>query len=89
MTNQYRYRNVKRYRRLRGAMVAAGLSQDDLGDILHMSAASISNRLRGQQPWRVSEMYAVLAQLGIEKPETVLGYYFPPNGIDLEVGGCS
>ncbi len=89
MTNQYRYRNVKRYRRLRGAMVAAGLSQDDLGDILHMSAASISNRLRGQQPWRLNEMYTVLACLGVEKPEAVLGFYFPPDGIDLEVGGCS
>lgn len=83
------YRTVKRYRRLRGAMVAAGLSQDDLGDILHMSAASISNRLRGQQPWRVDEMYAVLTHLGIEKPEAVLGYYFPRDGQDPEVGGCS
>lgn len=79
---------MKRYRRLRGAMVAAGLSQDDLGDILHMSAASISNRLRGQQPWRLNEMYTVLACLGVEKPEAVLGFYFPLDGIDLEVGGC-
>lgn len=82
------YRNMRRYRRLRGAMVAAGLSQDDLGDILHMSAASISNRLRGQQPWRLNEMYAVLNHLGIEKPETVLGYYFPRAGLDPEEGGC-
>lgn len=81
------YRTVKRYRRLRGALVAAGIDQTDLGDILHMSATSVSNRLRGQQPWRVSEMYAVLAQLGIERPETVLGYYFPPDGLDQEVGG--
>lgn len=82
------YRNMKRYRRLRGAMVAAGLSQDDLGDILHMSAASVSNRLRGQQPWRLNEMYTVLTCLGVEKPEAVLGYYFPCDGLDPEVGGC-
>lgn len=88
MTNQYRYQHVKRYRRLRGALVAAGLNQDDLGDILHISAASVSNRLRGQQSWRLNEMYTVLACLGVEKPEAVLGFYFPQDGQDPEVGGC-
>lgn len=77
----------KKYRRLRGAMIAAGVEQADLADILHLSPTSISNRFRGQQPWRLNEMYAVLAQLGIGKPETVLGYYFPPDGIGPEEGG--
>ena len=85
MENQY---HQKRYRRLRGAMVAAGIGQADLADILHMSPTSISNRLRGQQPWRLDEMYTVLACLDIGKPETVLGYYFPRDGQDQEVGGC-
>lgn len=76
----------KKYRRLRGAMVAAGLGQEDLADILHMSAASVSNRLRGQQSWRVDEMYTILAVLDIGKPEAVLGYYFPPDGLDSENG---
>lgn len=78
----------KKYRRLRGAMVAAGLGQDDLADVLHISPASVSNRLRGCQDWRLGEMYAVLTHLGVGKPEAVLGYYFPPNGLDSEVGGC-
>lgn len=76
----------KKYRRLRGAMVAAGLSQDDLADVLHISPASISNRLRGCQDWRLGEMYTVLDCLGVGKPETVLGYYFPLNGLDSENG---
>lgn len=90
MTNQYqyRYRTVKRYRRLRGALVAAGVDQAGLADILHMSPASVSNRLRGQQPWRLDEMYAILACLDIGKPEAVLGFYFPKDGLDPEVGGC-
>ena len=33
-------------------------------------------------------MYSVLSYLGISKPEVVLGYYFPPDGIDPEVGDC-
>lgn len=83
MKNEYRCQ--KRYRRLRGAMVAAGVSQDDLADILHMSPTSISNRFRGQQPWRLNEMYTTLAYLDIEAPANVLGTYFPPDGV--ETGG--
>lgn len=81
------YRNTKRYRRLRGAMMAAGVEQADIADILHLSPTSVSNRFRGQQPWRLDEMYAVLSHLGIGKPEAVLGYYFPPDGIGSEEGG--
>lgn len=85
MKNQY---HQKRYRRLRGAMVAAGVSQDDLANTLKLSPTSVSNRFRGQQPWRSNEMYAVLGYLGISKPEVVLGYYFPPDGLAPEVGDC-
>ena len=73
---------IKGYRRLRGALITAGLTQEDLADVLRVSPASISNRFRGQQDWHISEMYATLNFLKIEAPETVLGLYFPPDGLD-------
>ena len=75
----------KLYRRLRGALVAAGLGQEDLADVLRMSPTSISNRFTTRQDWRVSEMYAVLDYLGIEQPASVLGFYFPKDGVEETV----
>jgi hypothetical protein len=85
LKNQY---HQKRYRRLRGAMVAVGVDQAGIASLLKLSPTSISNRFRGYQDWRSGEMYSVLSYLGISKPEVVLGYYFPPDGIDPEVGDC-
>ena len=73
---------IKRYRRLRGALIAAGLAQEDLADILRISTTSISNRFRGRHDWHLREMYAVLTCLGIERPASVLGLYFPPDGVE-------
>lgn len=73
---------VKRYRRLRGALIAAGLAQEDLADVLRISPTSVSNRFTGRHDWRLHEMYAVLAYLGIERPASVLGLYFPPDGVE-------
>ena len=73
---------IKRYRRLRGALIAAGLGQEDLADVLRMSPTSISNRFTGRQDWHLREMYTVLAYLGIERPASVLGLYFPPDGVE-------
>lgn len=75
---------AKKYLRLRGAMVAAGLTQDDLADILRMSPTSINNRFCGRQDWRSGEMYAILEHLGIDHPAAVLGQYFPPFGEEVE-----
>lgn len=74
---------IEKYRRLRGALIAAGLTHEDLADALRISPTSISNRFRGRQDWRISEMYAVLSYLKIEAPETVLGLYFPQDGLDM------
>lgn len=82
------YYNKQRFRRLRGSLIAAGISHDDLANILHMSKTSLSNRFCGRLPWRLSEMYTILTYIGIEKPEAVLGFYFPLDGRDQEVGGC-
>ena len=73
---------VKRYRRLRGALISAGLAQEDLADILLISTTSVSNRFTGRHDWHLREMYAVLAYLGIERPASVLGLYFPPDGVE-------
>ena len=82
------YYNRQRFRRLRGSLIAAGISHEDLADILHMSSSALSNRFCAKLPWRLDEMYSILAHIGVEKPEAVLGYYFPRNGQDQEVGGC-
>lgn len=71
----------RRYRRLRGALLAAGITHGDLARLLHLSLASMSNRFCGKQPWRSNEMYAILSYLGISSPETVLGDYFPRDGL--------
>lgn len=73
---------IKRYRRLRGALLSAGLGQEDLADALKVSPTSISNRFTGRQEWHLSEMYAVLDCLGIEQPASVLGEYFPRDGVE-------
>lgn len=82
------YYNRQRFRRLRGSLIAAGISHQDLADILHMSTSALSNRFCARLPWRLDEMYTILLHLGIEKPEAVLGFFFPLDGVDPEVGGC-
>lgn len=77
----------RRYRRLRGALLAAGITHGDLARLLHLSHSSMSNRFCGKQPWRSDEMYATLCYLGIPNPETVLGLYFPPSGLSSDKEG--
>ena len=77
----------RRYRRLRGALLAAGITHGDLARLLHLSHASVSNRFCGRQPWHSDEMYTTLALLHIEQPTTVLGYYFPPAGLAQDEEG--
>ena len=75
----------KKYRRLRGAMVAAGVSHGDIATLLHLSETAISNRFCDRLPWRLNKMYTILDFLGVDEATAVLGTYFPRNGVE-EVG---
>lgn len=71
-----------KYRRLRGAMVAADVSRGDIATLLHLSETAVSNRFCDRLPWRLNEMYAILDFLGVDEATAVLGTYFPRNGIE-------
>lgn len=68
------------HRKLRGALLARGIEQSDLADVLGISTTSISNRMRGKYPWTVSEAWVILRMIGEGDPSK-LGEYFPEGGI--------
>ena len=69
----------KRFSTLRGALVETGTTQHVLAHDLGLSPSSLSNRLTGKVPWTIQEAYSVLRLLN--RPDTELQLYFPPDGL--------
>lgn len=67
---------------LRGALLARGIEQEDLADVLGISGTSVSNRMRGKYPWTIAEAWTILRMLGESDPSK-LGEYFPPQGLPI------
>ena len=70
---------MRRYELLRLAMRSRGMTGKDAGTVTGLSAASISARMTGQQPWSMEEAYKMLRAL-LLPPEDIYKY-FPPDGI--------
>lgn len=71
---------MKRYKRLRAAMSAAGVTGQDIARRLDCSGNTISARMTGRVPWSMSDAYMVLDMLSL--PSDQIYTYFPPGGID-------
>lgn len=52
------------------------LNQEDLAALIGVSANTMTNRLRGRQPWRSNEITAICRVLHI--PQEKIGEYFFP-----------
>ena len=50
---------------VRAEMARARVSQVRLSEILRLSQASVSSRLRGVTPWRIDEVAVVATALGV------------------------
>lgn len=70
---------MRRYELLRLAMRSRGMTGKDAGTVTGLSAASISARLTGQQPWSMEEAYKMLRALLL--PMEDIYKYFPPGGV--------
>lgn len=71
---------MKRHKRLRAAMCAAGVTGQDIARRLDCSGNSVSARMTGRVPWSMSDAYTILDMLGL--PSDQIYTYFPPGGID-------
>lgn len=88
---KYKNRTIpvkERHRKLRGALLAAGVEQGDLADMLGISTTSVSNRMRGKYPWTIAEAWAILRILGKDNDPTMLGEFFPEGGIHGDAVAC-
>lgn len=70
---------MRRYELLRLAMRSRGMTGKDAGTVTGLSAASISARMTGQQPWSMEEAYKMLRALLL--PLEDIYKYFPPGGV--------
>lgn len=73
---------MRKYRKLRAAMVERDMTGTYLAKKMGMGTQSFSNRMRGSVPWSVEEAYGVLRLLGL--PQQELSKYFPPFGAEQE-----
>ena len=64
--------------KLRGLMREYGDTQDDSARVLLVSRATVSNRMRGESDWNLSEMYALMDRYHV--PHDRLHEVFPKDG---------
>lgn len=69
---------AKAFSQLRGLMAAADVDNYRLGLELNLSASSISDRLTGRQPWKLTEMYKTMNFFRVSHDR--LHEIFPENG---------
>lgn len=69
------------YRMLKGMLHAYGYNLPEVADLLGISEASVSRRYRNVEPWRITEMYALMD--AINAPYTELHTIFPKGGLDF------
>lgn len=69
-----------KYKRLRGAMYANSVTQEEIAKLLKRSLAYVSLRMTGKQPYDINEVYAICDYLEIPYGDIYL--YFPRGGVD-------
>ena len=70
---------AKRHANLRGALVAADITEKYLARKLLRGVTYVSHRMSGKEPWALDECYQILDLLHI--PHDQLHIYFPPGGV--------
>lgn len=70
---------ARRYEYLRRQMSAQDVSETYLARRLNLCMQSVSDRLRNKTPWRMEEMWQVMAILHL--PPEELHKCFPPGGV--------
>ncbi len=71
---------MKRFRKLRGKLVEAGITQQELGYHIGRNYQSVNARMNDRLSWSLAEMYQTLDLLHI--PHDQLHIYFPKDGKD-------
>lgn len=66
------------YAMLRGAMAANDDTQVDIGRLLLMTPAAVSQRMNNHTPWKLDEMYKLMERYHL--PHSELNRYFPMDG---------
>ena len=66
------------YSKLRGLMREFGDTQDDVARVLLVSRVTVSNRMRGESDWNLSEMYALMDRYHVQHDR--LHEIFPKDG---------
>jgi transcriptional regulator with XRE-family HTH domain len=74
---------MKRFKALRGAMIAKGIDQRYLAELLGRGECYISHRMTGKAEWSMNEMYQIMDIL--DMPYERLHEMFPKDGISNEV----
>ena len=71
------------YSKLRGRMAEMGVSQEHLAKQIHMSLASLNNKLMGKTEFRQSEIKAICVVLEIPLSDVWL-YFFSPKTFEIK-----
>ena len=66
------------FRKLRGAIAAAGTTCREISEELGINPATLSAKMNGKQPFTLWEAYQILSMLDL--PESEINTYFPPDG---------
>lgn len=69
---------ARTYAKLRGAMAANDDTQEDIGRLLLMTKAAVSQRFGNHTPWKLDEMYMLMDRYHL--PYSELNLYFPKGG---------
>ena len=69
---------------LRQEMLANGLNQSNIADLIGRSMSYVSARLSGEKSWELNECYIILEQLNV--PFSEFSTYFPKNGGEQRKG---
>lgn len=70
---------MRPHAKLRGALVAADITERLLARKLLRGVTYVSNRMSGKEPWALDECYKILDL--INAPHDQLHIYFPPMGV--------
>lgn len=61
-----RKKNKRTFKKLRGLMISKSETIESFAHLTNLSASAISDRIRGIQPWKITECYKILDQLEID-----------------------
>lgn len=70
---------MRKHAKLRGALVAADITERQLAQKLLRGMTYVSHRMSGKEPWALDECYKILDI--IHAPHEQLHLFFPPGGV--------